>query len=276
MPVEAIEINSWTHLLGELEPWLDSTFENSFYFRGQPDFTWGLIPSLSRSFGTVTSSQALHIESKLYFSFAEQAHLHLNMPKEVAPGETLTWWWTLMQHYNAPTRLLDWTGSPYVALYYAVKDRFSEPGMVWAFDSNLLHNHWPDEIRQSIQSGHMLDRWFRDAGSAAHYLPCRLSRPVERLIAQQARFTVCTQILGQHHRIFDWDDVGNYNRKRLLIPSRLKPEFLTRLRAMNISASALSPGLDGIGRNTAELLQMMANQISATNSANTAPPHIND
>jgi len=43
------------------------------------------------------------------------------IPENLIPDdEDLVGWWQLMQHYRAPTRLLDWTRSPYVATYFAV------------------------------------------------------------------------------------------------------------------------------------------------------------
>ena len=40
----------------------------------------------------------------------------------------------VLRHYDVPTRLLDWTKSPYVAAYFAVCDHEAEDGELWSFD----------------------------------------------------------------------------------------------------------------------------------------------
>jgi hypothetical protein len=55
----------------------------------------------------------------LLFRFQQQAHQFI---RHVPPVDDKASWSALMQHYGVPTCLLDWTRSPYVALYFAVED----------------------------------------------------------------------------------------------------------------------------------------------------------
>jgi hypothetical protein len=66
-----------------------------------------------------------------------QAHLFLD-PSHLREERSLLAWWGLMQHFGCPTRLLDWTASPYVATYFAVIEHDAEPGAVWVFDAETL------------------------------------------------------------------------------------------------------------------------------------------
>src|ERR1700739_1556162 len=44
-------------------------------------------------------------------------------------------WMALMRHHGAPTRLLDWTRSPYVAAFFAIAEaREDEESAIWAID----------------------------------------------------------------------------------------------------------------------------------------------
>src|SRR4051812_19627182 len=94
-----------------------------FAFRGEADHRWRLTPTLLRQAPYTESRQLLIAEKEAMRAFVTQAHLHLgaeHLPQKGEPEFEFEWW-ALMQHYGAPTRLLDWTLSPFVAAYFAVE-----------------------------------------------------------------------------------------------------------------------------------------------------------
>lgn len=74
-------------------------------------------------------------EEVLLADFKRGAHLH--SVGHVDDDDRLGWL-ALMQHHGTPTRLLDWTISPYVALYFAVEPPFGQAACVWAIDLQML------------------------------------------------------------------------------------------------------------------------------------------
>jgi hypothetical protein len=79
------------------------------WYRGQADATWGLTPTIGRN------PDHLQAELTIIKLFRQNARPHLRE----YPGTDWEWVF-LMQHHRAPTRLLDWSESPLVALYFAL------------------------------------------------------------------------------------------------------------------------------------------------------------
>lgn len=73
-------------------------------------------------------------------------------------------WLCLMQHYGLPTRLIDWTESPLVALYFAVRDKANhdEDGFIYALDARRL-NRMTDVLRTPVRSGIHVPESFNSA-----------------------------------------------------------------------------------------------------------------
>lgn len=98
--------------------------ENALWFRGQSNSTWGLSPKVWRD------EYADANEAEMRLEFESVGH-----PLTQSGIAYDKWhWYFLMQHYSAPTRLLDWTVSPLVALYFAVRDPIEDCGAIWVVD----------------------------------------------------------------------------------------------------------------------------------------------
>ena len=170
-----------------------------------------------------------------------------------------------MQHHGAPTRLLDWCKSLYVAAYFAVTDNGHNPGAVWVahvsrVTSLMKELHDEQEFPRTEQE--IRDRFLKP--EAPHSILFVERRTMtDRMFAQQGLFTISRNILGQHGTILGKLFTEQENQEntvlfaKLIIPPNLKKPFLKKLRNMNITANALFPGLDGLGKSVSELLQAL-------------------
>ena len=226
-----------------------------YLFRGQACSCWRLSPSLLRDLPKdITSEGALEIERRALREFMSQAHLHL--PTSVLPAnDDVVDSWTLMQQHGAPTRLLDWTKSPYVAAYFAVAEHWNQDGAIWVFFVDGMREFMARRFGEKdickVRGSYITHR-------AAHEQLFAVERRTksDRMLVQQGGFTICTQVLADHERTIGACYPGPSPRKplKLTIRHELKSDFLKQLRAMNVTGSSLFPGVDGIGRSVKELV----------------------
>lgn len=173
-----------------------------WYFRGQADAAWALQPSIVRSFNkSVDREFAINLEHGALYHFKKR--IRLFMPNCIlSDNDHHTDWWALMQHYSCPTRLLDWTLSPYVALYFAVRDASDKDGAVWLFETEEVQDAMM-QINEDLKE--LPNNEFYDTYNPhPHVLHVIVSRyETDRSEAQQGGFTVCTDILSDHGEIME-------------------------------------------------------------------------
>lgn len=81
-------------------------------------------------------------------------------------------------------------------------------------------------------------------------------RPTDRMAAQQTYFSMSSQILSDHETVLSEaipEPESPQKFVKLLIPPDKKIQFMRHLRRLNITARALFPGVDGLGRSIREL-----------------------
>lgn len=96
------------------------------FFRGQSSTEYKLIPSIGRRFKDGEESVLKQYEKEIFEDFKRK----YSMFTDVRPKNDKEFLF-LAQHYGLPTRLLDWTYNPLIALYFACESNFEKNGVVY-------------------------------------------------------------------------------------------------------------------------------------------------
>ncbi|MDI1279216.1 FRG domain-containing protein [Methylobacter sp.] len=221
-------------------------------FRGQSDVDWELKSSLHRAFdeaqkihylstGKEKSLNRLSHEKVMIDRFKCNAHLYLSHLPQQDDSQS---WLSLMQHHGAPTRLLDFTFSPYVALFFALE--FGETDSV----IYCINHHAIRSIDDEYFGKNRFEMYSRALDSEqSNDDPCLLAfEPTffnQRLLSQQGLFVTTNTLEFSHGKILDDYKIADQDVFKIVIPSALRYEGLRKLNIMNINSANIYPGLDG-------------------------------
>jgi hypothetical protein len=211
---------------------------------------------LSRSRYTNVSSLARlsedyrQLERHLIRNFRKYAHRE-------APGPTIWDWMSLAQHHGLPTRLLDWTFSPLVALHFATATWPDDEAILLGVDCEGAHELLPGRLRAFYEregslvfTTEMLAELAPDLDAfdaladedpfVVFFEPPSLD---ERIVNQAA---VLSAISDPACQMEDWMDDHPDLWRAWRIPAEVKTEVRDRLDQAHVNERLLMPGLDGL------------------------------
>jgi hypothetical protein len=250
--VDEIRAESWSHLQDVLfaDMWREdiARFRSRYAFRGRNDAREDLRTSLLR-----LADDPVPVELHLLRNFRKYAQ------REAVPFDSIWNWLALAQHHGLPTRLLDWTYSPYVALHFATAEvgRYDVDGIVWCIDYVGAHEDAPAELREALRvegmdvfNADVLERVARDLGALDRLdgdFVLFLEPPSldDRIVNQYALFSLLSRSTAS---MDDWLERRPHLARRVIVPSELKWEVRDKLDQANVTERVLFPGLDGLSR----------------------------
>lgn len=235
---------------------------NVFLFRGESNASFQpLEPTLLRESKSRNLSKTgmLKIEHRITQDFRKHLHLHDRLGDGHA-DDAYGRLWGIMRHYGAPTRVLDWTVSPYVGLYFAVRDHFEKDANLWWVSCNAANDRRRERFR--VDDSIKID----PTSSRDRLYFVNLVVPAPRAAAQQGYLSFSENVKSNHCSILEAYFSDHLARRwfgRIRIPYKLKREFLLRLRSMNIHGRSLFPDLDGLGMAATDLIRSHPTRFSS-------------
>lgn len=266
--VVSFAFGEWSKLRAFFDDRFGQGYANpGFVFRGEGSVYSSVLPIIDRLLPPRDSYHArnrLVSELDAMLRFRQHAPMHLDtiqrdilnagMPAQV-----------VMRHYGAPTRLLDWTESPWIALWFACEDvarppgRENGPGRVLALQRAALEQAVARDYSSESSAhaelvenarGFVVPRMLMASfAEAAHdWVVCYHwhAEKFPRLIAHQGLFTIASKPWVDHWATANALCPGQCVEVR--IEARLKAEALRRLAMMGITAATLFPDIGGVAR----------------------------
>lgn len=243
MPILEFACGSWGEFKSGSLPGLFGgriAARGKFYFRGQGDASWSLMSSFDRWYKSSNPKGLNKKEATARFIslLKEEASRLTPDPSLSNDHEQIL---ALAQHYGVPTRLLDWTESPYVAAFFAFSGIVSSPGAtsriaIWCLDTTSRI-------------------WQEDTGIKLLDIPSPYN---ERLRNQLGKFTLLQSPFDSVDEHITACDGGGTTLQKITLPAGEARTALADLDFMGINYSTIYPGLEGCAR--AATLRMLLEQ----------------
>lgn len=208
---------------------------HTMLFRGVSKASYELEPSIAR---VIAASEIARFkfESEVFQEFKIRAHPYLKRE----PENDLEWLF-MAQHYGIPTRLLDWTSNPLVALYFAVEKHPSEDFAVY----KVIQSSWLSGAKNPFSLE-------KECGLKPKHTDIRY-------INQAGVFTI-----HPSHRVdFKPESVAKY-----IFNAAIKDDIKWQLGKYGIKTSFIYPNLDGISQDVLQECQTRLNGGTMRGSSN--------
>lgn len=237
----------------------------SLWYRGCSNADYELLPSLYRHPRHRKPEKLVELEHQLMLRFKQRGLPFLTRPL----GDD---WDTLflMQHYGIPTRLLDWTENPFIALFFAVMNRnfkpkgrgesrtlaFDHDAAVWLLDPikwnrfALSFQTFTGEI--PFTNDPVLKPYTPPIENGdSRNLPVAINgaHNSSRIVAQRGAFTIFgnntmpIEKATEHHCGFKAESLV-----KIILKKDLIPQLRNSVIHHGISESVVFPDLDGLSR----------------------------
>ncbi|MDH5609400.1 MAG: FRG domain-containing protein [Cyclobacteriaceae bacterium] len=246
-----IEVTSWADLQEKLfhDTWNEKIhrYRSQYAYRGQSSVAYDLQTSLMRLGGNYAE-----LERHIIRNFKKYSY------KDIIDDDTIWHWLSIAQHHGLPTRLLDWTFSPYIALHFATSNTelYDEDAVIWSVNYSSVHAELPAAFRlvnhkegSDIFTAQMLasvTSSLSDFDQLSDDIVVFFEPPSmdARIVNQHALFSV----MNNPARTIDSWLKGKPELRwfKIIIPARIKWEIRDKLDQANITERVLFPGLTGL------------------------------
>ena len=229
-------------------------YRNLYVYRGLPNVDYKLLTSLRRNCG----KKQKELEQHILDNFSKYA-------EHEAPSMLTSVWKRMIlgQHHGLPTRLLDWSRSPLVALHFAMtegdyRQMDQHDAAVWKIDIPDMKKHLPDEYRKVLDDAHStvytmdqldqvtggsLDKYDNDMGTSGMVI---LEPPsMDQRVANQYSFF---SVVPSEFEDVDGFLKGTENTVKYVISKDIRWHLRDALDQMNINERMIYPGLDGVAK----------------------------
>jgi hypothetical protein len=236
-----------------------NTLPNNYIYRGQADARWALQSSLERMLDRAADRDRLvRLEEYSLDCFRSKFHLY-DKESNNAPNSTLAWL-AAMQHYGVPTRLLDFSSSPYIALYFALASH--DPSLhddlaLYVMDYSAIMQASIDSVAGQIRSFSETrssvhakrDEIFDDVIDRGAHDVLWVTEPKvvnTRVDKQSGTFLISGNRRKTIEELLAQSIYSNCDVQKLIIPKKYYDGLFVILRKVNISAKTLYGDLYGL------------------------------